>query len=117
MEVSSLICGLIQSDTTKLTPMETLVTVAMGIVGVFVILLVLIFLLWCFQLIFKFNLLDKIFKKKKQAEAPAMPNAFESSEDEETIAAIMAAVSCVLAEESQTNMTPPFKIKSIQRIK
>ena len=92
-----------------------------GILGVFLVLAVLIGLLYLFQMIFKFNVLDKIaglFKKKSKdetkSESTASPAvAMQSDDEDEIVAAICAAISAIY--ESEGGEVPPFVIRNIKR--
>ena len=100
---------------------NTLVYALIGIVGVFAVLAVLIGLLYLFQLIFKFNVLDKIgglFKKKnkdtQKSESTASVSTAQPEEDEdEIVAVICAAISAVY--EAEGGEVPPFVIRSVKR--
>ena len=101
---------------------QTLVYALIGIVGVFVVLAVLIGLLYLFQMIFKYNLLDKIgglFKKKEKPEENNVSNAqtganASSEEDFDEIAAVISAA-IYAVYESEGGEVPPFVIRNIKR--
>lgn len=109
---------------------EALFYALMGILVVFVCLLFIILLLTLLEKVFKFNLIDrstaavkrffkKLFHIKSKTEAvadvaEAAENVTEKTDvtEEEEVAAVMAAISCVMNEGG----TPaPFRIRSIRR--
>lgn len=101
---------------------ETLVYVLIGILGVFLVLAVLIGLLYAVQLLFKYDVFDKIGNifKKKEKPAESKPESGEkiastaSAEDpDEIVAAITAAICAVY--ESESGEVPPFVIRNIKR--
>ncbi len=99
---------------------QTLVYALIGMVGVLLVLAVLIGLLYLFQMLFKFNVFDKIgglFKKKEKpvgGQAESAAKVASSDEDpDEIVAAIVAAISAVY--ESEGGEVPPFVIRNIKR--
>ena len=86
-----------------------------GFVIVFLVLAVLVLLLMLFKFLFglKIN-----FKKNKNAETANEGTAeVNEDNDEETVAAITAAIACMLETESGEEQAAPFVIRKIKRIK
>lgn len=113
---------LLSVSTGKTLPLsDAILTAFIGILGVFLVLAVLIGLLYLFQTIFKFNVLDKIgglFKKKSKDEAKSESTvssvvAQSSDDEDEIVAVICAAISAVY--ESEGSEVPPFVIRNIKR--
>ena len=100
---------------------NAIVYALIGIAGVFLVLAVLIGLLYLFQTLFKFNVLDKIggrFKKKNkpapQEKTQASAPAASQDEDPDEIAAVISAViSAMYVQES--GEPAPFVIRNIKR--
>ena len=95
---------------------EALVILVVGMLVIMAVLSVLIGLLYIIR--YAVNALEKP-KKVKATEAAATPSE-EIVEDEETVAAITAAISCILQEESNVEGTAPvapFVIKKIKHIR
>ena len=88
-----------------------------GFVLVITVLVVLIFLLILFSKIF--GKLDNLsFKKSKPAEVPAGQTAAITDEDEETVAAITAALIAFYdagRSDGEDDVPPPFVIRSIKK--
>ena len=87
-----------------------------GIVIVLLILLVLVGLLMAFNKIFG-AMENRSKKSVDKKAAPIEESAFETIDDEETVAAIVAAISCIYAEESGEATPPPFTVRRIRQIK
>lgn len=92
---------------------EAALIAVLGIVFVIAVLLVLIGLLMLFNVIFR--AIEKKTVKQPAAVAPAEV-APSASEDEETVAAIVAAVSCILQEESEDGQPVPFTVRRIKQV-
>lgn len=99
-----------------LTIPEALLVALVGILIVFAILAVLIGILYLFKLVFGLP----IFKDKKDSVNNLEAEMLLQVSDEETVAAITAAINLILesesAEKTSTAVTPAFRIKSIKRI-
>lgn len=81
----------------------------MGIVVVFAILLVLVVLLTVFEKIFT-------IKRKNKTQATAVQTD-NMSEDEETVAAIIAAITMLYAQEStSSDVVPQFTVRRIKQV-
>ena len=92
----------------------------MGILFVLLVLVVLVALLVLFNKVF--GLIEKkasgAGKKKATESAPDSAQAQSFEEDgEEVVAAIVAAISCIYAEESGENEPPPFTVRRIRQVK
>lgn len=81
----------------------------LGIVIVISILLVLVWLLGGFNKIF-----EKISKSGAAKPVSAGAENLSETEDAETVAAIVAAISCMYASEG--TQAPPFRVRRISRI-
>lgn len=93
-------------------------TAVYALVGFVIVLLVLALLIGIFYLsgfVFK----SKLFNKTEQPKSPSKtPETSEVDQDEETVAAITAAIALILAEEAgESDVKPDFVIKRIARKK
>lgn len=95
---------------------EALIVLVIGMAVIFGVLTVLIGLLHVIRVAIG------IIEKPKQAPAaPTATQAAEIQEDEETVAAITAAITCILMDEAQSEgndepVVAPFRIKKIKQI-
>lgn len=101
---------------------RALIYVLIGVGVVFLCLVIIIGLLTLLDLIFRFDLFGKftgLFKRKEKQQI-AQPTTVSDTtasavaEDEETIAAITAAISLMLTDE--TGKPVPFRIKKIRHM-
>ncbi len=94
----------------------TMAVVLTGLVVVFAALVLLVFVIWLFgKIMTAIGVSGSKAEKKKNAK-PAVPVVEVASDGltDEVVAAIMAAVSAVLAEEGDEK---PYVIKSIKRVR
>ncbi|MDE5593543.1 MAG: OadG family protein [Clostridiales bacterium] len=88
-----------------------------AVVGFVIVLLVLALLVGIFYLS-GFIFQSKPFNKQKPSKlAAAQPQVSDDETDEQLVAAITAAIACVLQSESQSSEAPEFVIKRISRKK
>lgn len=89
-----------------------------SVIGFVIVLLVLALLVGIFYLS-GFIFQSKLFNKQKQQTKPAatQPQSGDDETDEQLVAAITAAIACVLQTESQDGEAPEFVIKRIVRKK
>ena len=92
----------------------------MGILFVLLVLVVLVVLLVVFNKVF--GLIEKkatsAEKKKASKEDSGVSDMSSASEnDEEVVAAITAAISCIYAEESGASQPPLFTVRRIRQVK
>ncbi len=90
----------------------------LGLITIFVVLIVLILFFMLLKLFSgqKKASKDKDNKKPAPAVEPVAQTAREEACDEEIVAAITAAIACVIANESQDGEPAPFVIKKIRHI-
>lgn len=111
------------SDTHEKIPInvsEGLIVFFLGMLTIFAVLTLLILFFWALKL---FSGQKKIEKKVENIENVVAPVAQlqvqpvqEESYDEEVVAAITAAISCVLSAEVKSGEPTPFIIKKIRHI-
>lgn len=87
-----------------------------GILFVLLILIVLVLLLLLFNKVFVLIEKKASGAGKKKANEIAPAQSFEE-DGEEVVAAIVAAISCIYAEESGGNEPPPFTVRRIRQVK
>ena len=88
-----------------------------SLVGFIIVLLVLALLVGIFYLS-GFIFQSKAFNKPKKDKAkPTTAQKDDVEEDEEVVAAITAAITCILSSESGDDVPPEFVIKRIKRKK
>ncbi|MBE5730607.1 MAG: hypothetical protein E7350_01480 [Clostridiales bacterium] len=100
----------------ELTFLDAVIVLAIGMAVIFVTLTVLIGLLHVIRLV-----VSAIEKPKQAPAAPTASQTAEIQEDEETVAAITAAITCILMDEAQSEgndepVVAPFRIKKIKHI-
>ena len=105
------------ANTTKnITVLDSLLVLLLGMLIIFLVLTVLIFVVkgyvGVFSLFSKKDKKEKVEKKVEQVVPVATPVA-TASNDEETVAAIMAAITAYYMSESANGEVPPFRVKSI----
>ena len=93
--------------------LDSLLVFVVGMLMVFLALVIIIFVVLAYVGVFK--LADR--KKAKPAPAPeiAAETEIPTTDDAEVVAAIMAAVTAVMASESKSVEVAPFRVKSIVR--
>ncbi len=84
-----------------------------GIMVVFAVLVILVAILYLFQFIF--GKIEKGVGTKNKVATPVITDSDET--DQETVAAIMAAITVLLEGEQEASEPVPFVIKKIKRIK
>ena len=84
----------------ELTFGDAAIVLAIGMAVIFITLTVLIGLLYVIKLV-----VGAIEKPKQVPAAPTATQAAEIQEDEETVAAITAAITCILMDEAQNEGT------------
>ena len=88
--------------------------ILLGMLTVFAV----IFIIWLMLVVFKFFVYDLSAKKKSKTEdeaGPAVTEAPDTSDDEETVAVIMAAVSAYRSAESPDGKALPFRVVSFKK--
>ena len=89
-----------------------------GILFVLLTLVVLVALLVLFNKVFVLVEKKATAGKKKSTDVSAINvSTGEIENDEEVVAAIVAAISCVFAEESGASEPPPFTVRRIRQVK
>lgn len=96
-----------------ISALDSLLVFFVGMLIVFLALAIIIFVVLAYVGVFK--LADR--KKAKPAPEPEIASETEipATDDAEVVAAIMAAVTAVMASESKSGEVAPFRVKSIVR--
>ena len=103
-------------STVNVTILDSLLVLFIGMAVIFLVLALLIFVVKGY--VGFFALFSKEKKNKKVEKKVEVPTVVEtpvanSSNDEETVAAIMAAITAYYMSESPSGEVPPFRVKSI----
>ena len=97
------------------------VILVIGMLIILAVLSILVGLLYAIRYVVQAIEREKPAKKNKQAATEAPAAQAEIVEDEETVAAITAAITVMLSEEAANegseNVVAPFKIKKIKHIR
>lgn len=97
---------------------ESLLIALVGMVIIFAVLAVLTLILIGFKQIFKIKWLRDDYVKPVKNENLQLDEVVSTEDDEQEIAAVMAALMCFYdTEKSETNTVAPFRIRNIKRIK
>lgn len=96
---------------------DSLLVLVIGMLIIFAVLAVLVLTVLAYVKFFKMMDARKGVVEKKPSVVPQAPvqAVAQHSDDAELVAAITAAISLVLASESETGEVAPFRVKSIIR--